>query len=85
MSYIILQIRFEDIKFQYICNLFQFPHQQQMQQMLVDAPGVELDYAVVVNTATLRAPAGDESTVVALVAARVGDTRLIDNQILQLR
>lgn len=59
--------------------------QQQMQQILGAAPGVELDYAVVVDAGTLRAPAGDESTVVALVAARVGDTRLIDNQILQLR
>ena len=59
--------------------------QQQMRQILGDAPGVELDYAVVVNTATLREPTGDESAVVALVAARVGDTRLIDNQILQLR
>ncbi|MCR9198699.1 MAG: pantoate--beta-alanine ligase [Planctomycetaceae bacterium] len=59
--------------------------QQEMRQILGTAPGVKPDYAVVVDATTLLEPAGDQKTVVALVAARVGDTRLIDNQILQLR
>jgi pantoate--beta-alanine ligase len=59
--------------------------EQQMQQKLLQTAGVELQYAVLADPATLlplpeRVPAGTEA--VALIAARVGSTRLIDNQLL---
>lgn len=48
-----------------------------------DTPGVELDYFIVANGETLL-PENDKShhDIVALVAAKVGETRLIDNMIL---
>lgn len=63
------------------------PHQiqQEMRQILDEAEGVDPDYAVVVNAETLQQTTSGDRMAVALVAARVGDTRLIDNQILQFR
>ena len=46
--------------------------------------GVELDYFTIANGATLEpATSKEENSVVALVAAKVGSTRLIDNMIIK--
>lgn len=46
--------------------------------------GVELDYFTITNANTLKsAKSKDESSLVALVAAKVGTTRLIDNMIIK--
>lgn len=55
-----------------------------MRQELEGTSGVELEYAVVVHHETLEQLSAPESTMVALVAARVGMTRLIDNMVLRL-
>ena len=48
-----------------------------------DADGVDqLDYAVVADPVSLEQPAKVAESAVALVAARVGTTRLIDNLLL---
>ncbi len=57
--------------------------EQQMQELIRRAQGVELDYAVVVDTESLQALTDRPQQAVALVAARLGTTRLIDNAILQ--
>jgi len=50
------------------------------QSVLAGAPGVELGYLAVVDAATFEpVPDGFRGPVIALVAARVGTTRLIDN------
>ncbi|WP_285059685.1 pantoate--beta-alanine ligase [Pedobacter ginsengisoli] len=56
---------------------------QEARAMIQSTPGVELDYFTIADGATLM-PVLDkgESNIVALVAARVGQTRLIDNMIL---
>lgn len=56
---------------------------QQAKAMISETDGVELDYFTIANGATLL-PAVDknESNLVALVAAKVGHTRLIDNMLL---
>ena len=58
---------------------------RRMQQLMADVPGVEPDYAVVVDCDTLEPLVERPERAVALVAARVGKTRLIDNQILRFR
>src|SRR5690606_37547513 len=45
-------------------------------------PGLELDYAALVNASTLEEAAGLQDDLVAIVAARVGTTRLIDNRLI---
>ena len=51
---------------------------------LVEAtPGAKLDYAVIVHPETLNELTVAEPEMVALIAARFGSTRLIDNQILR--
>ncbi|MGC3972501.1 MAG: pantoate--beta-alanine ligase [Pirellulales bacterium] len=50
-----------------------------LQAELTTAPECRVQYAVVVDAETLREPAGPERPLVALVAAFVGTTRLIDN------
>lgn len=57
----------------------------QMRQLMADVQGVEPDYAVVVDCNTLEPLVERPERAVALVAARVGKTRLIDNQILRFR
>ena len=50
-----------------------------MQQHIQLEPGIKLDYAVVVDPGTLQPLHVPQTDVVALVAGRVGTTRLIDN------
>lgn len=61
------------------------PHQiaEQMQQHLSGTPGIELSYAEVVDAETLQPLTARPATAVALIAVRVGTTRLIDNCVLQ--
>ncbi len=58
--------------------------QSAMRQEMEQTPGVKLDYAVIVHHDSLTPLAVAEPIMVALVAARVGTTRLIDNMILRL-
>jgi pantoate--beta-alanine ligase len=53
-----------------------------MQDMIATTPGVRLDYAAIVDPATLEETDRIAPGVVALVAAKVGPVRLIDNEIL---
>lgn len=53
--------------------------QQQAAQMISNEPGVELEYFEIADGKTLHPAAPASETIVALVAARVGKTRLIDN------
>ena len=55
----------------------------QATQMLQSVPGVELDYFTIANGETLLPERNKTAkNIVALVAAKVGDTRLIDNVLL---
>lgn len=52
-------------------------------QMIRETPGVELDYFTIANGKTLLSEEHkNQSSLVALVAAKVGQTRLIDNMLL---
>lgn len=55
----------------------------QAEKMIQATPEVELDYFTIANPGTLK-PLGDEkpAQAIALVAAKVGETRLIDNMLL---
>jgi len=53
--------------------------QQQAAQMIGNEPGVELEYFEIADGKTLHPATPASETIVALVAARVGKTRLIDN------
>ena len=55
-----------------------------MRRELESTPGVKIDYAVIVHHESLTELTTAEPTMVALIAARVGTTRLIDNLILRL-
>lgn len=55
-----------------------------MRRELESTPGVKIDYAVIVHHESLAELTTAEPTMVALIAARVGTTRLIDNLILRL-
>jgi pantoate--beta-alanine ligase len=55
---------------------------QAMQQLLTKQQGVQLDYVAVADPETLSDLLAIEKSAVALVAARVGSTRLIDNAML---
>jgi pantoate--beta-alanine ligase len=52
-----------------------------LQQTIRSTPGAELDYAVVVDPNTLEPLVAAQPVMTALVACRVGTTRLIDNAI----
>ena len=58
--------------------------QSAMRQEMEQTSGLKLDYAVIVHHESLTPLSEAEPTMVALVAARVGTTRLIDNMILRL-
>ena len=53
--------------------------QRCLQESLRQTPGIELDYAVIVDGQTLDELTEPSDDMVGLVAARVGKTRLIDN------
>ena len=55
----------------------------QAEIMIAQEPGVELDYLAIADGKTLQPATEKSETFVALVAAKVGDTRLIDNVILK--
>ncbi len=50
--------------------------------MVTDEPGVELEYFEIADGDTLKPATESSETIVALVAARVGNTRLIDNALM---
>jgi pantoate--beta-alanine ligase len=52
---------------------------QGMRQQLASTPGIDLDYATLADPETLIELSEPQSRMVALVAAKVGKTRLIDN------
>jgi pantoate--beta-alanine ligase len=54
----------------------------EMRRMIESTPGVVLDYAALADPGTLEEVSRVEGPVVALVAARVGSTRLIDNELI---
>jgi pantoate--beta-alanine ligase len=56
----------------------------EMRQMLIDAGVESIDYAVVANPGTLETVDPIEFPVVALIAAYVGNTRLIDNRVIEV-
>jgi len=58
---------------------------QAMKDHLNSAGGIDVQYAVIVDSATLQPLAERSDSAVALIAAKVGATRLIDNQILRFR
>jgi pantoate--beta-alanine ligase len=56
--------------------------QQQAGQMIAAEPGIGLEYFEIVDGVTLLPATPDAKNVVALVAARAGKTRLIDNMLM---
>ncbi len=56
----------------------------EMRQMLIDGGVTSVDYAVVADPKTLNTAETISLPVVALIAAHVGETRLIDNRIITL-
>lgn len=56
---------------------------QEMQQLLNATPLLKLDYATIVNGISLEEIVTPQPDMVALIAAYVGETRLIDNCLLQ--
>lgn len=56
--------------------------ERRMREVLGKAPQLRVDYAAVVDAGTLGKTDSIERPAVALVAARVGNTRLIDNHLL---
>ncbi len=58
--------------------------QTNLNESLTSADGIDLDYAVVADVATLLPAVEACDELVALVAAQVGTTRLIDNRVFRL-
>jgi pantoate--beta-alanine ligase len=58
---------------------------QRMIKHLTSAPGLVLDYATIADAQSLRELDATSNEMVALIAARVGTTRLIDNELITLR
>ena len=58
--------------------------QQQLRERMAAATGVIVDYGVIVDAGTLSELTAAIPVMVALVAARIGTTRLIDNRVLRL-
>ncbi|HTI60460.1 pantoate--beta-alanine ligase [Mucilaginibacter sp.] len=56
--------------------------QQESAAMISAEPGVSLEYFEIADGRDLHPATADSRTIVALVAAKVGNTRLIDNEIL---
>jgi pantoate--beta-alanine ligase len=56
---------------------------QNASQMIDSEPGVKLDYLEIADGITLRSAGAGADHIIALVAAKVGNTRLIDNMIIR--
>lgn len=56
----------------------------EMQSLIRATPGASLDYAVVVNATTLQAMERLEGRLLLLLAVRFGQTRLIDNLLIEI-
>ena len=54
----------------------------EMRQRLIDAGVDSIDYAAIVDPETLQVPESIDGSAVALIAAHVGSTRLIDNRLI---
>ena len=54
-----------------------------MLRIIADEPTVKLEYLAIVDPMTLAELKRIENAAVALIAARVGATRLIDNEVLE--
>jgi len=54
----------------------------QAESMISNEPGIELEYFEIVDGKTLHTAVSDTQNIVALVAARAGKTRLIDNMLI---
>jgi pantoate--beta-alanine ligase len=57
--------------------------QEQAKQMIGDEPGIDLEYFEITDGNTLYPANADTKNIVALVAARAGKTRLIDNMVIR--
>ena len=55
-----------------------------MRQLIAAEPTVEIEYLAVVDPDTLAELTRIEKSAVALIAARLGSTRLIDNEMLEI-
>jgi len=55
----------------------------EMRRMLESEPGVKVDYAEIVSADTFESSAGLSKACYAVIAARVGSTRLIDNALIE--
>ncbi|WP_183568002.1 pantoate--beta-alanine ligase [Mucilaginibacter sp. SP1R1] len=55
---------------------------QQAELMISNQPGIELEYLEIVDGKTLHPATANTKSIVALVAARAGKTRLIDNMLI---
>ncbi len=55
---------------------------EEAERMISNEPGVELDYFEIADGDTLHPADKDTKNIIALVAAKVGKTRLIDNVLL---
>jgi pantoate--beta-alanine ligase len=56
--------------------------QEKARQSLIAIPGIELEYFEIRNAATLKPVTAKKEKMVALVAAKIGGVRLIDNMVL---
>ncbi len=59
--------------------------EQEIRRILQAAPVDSIDYAAIVDVETMEPLARIESSAVAIMAVRIGTTRLIDNLVLQLK
>jgi pantoate--beta-alanine ligase len=56
--------------------------QEKAKQKLENKAGIELEYFDIRNAETLELPTGKKEKLVALVAAKIGGVRLIDNMVI---
>lgn len=78
-SALVLSRTLATLREQYITGAFSPEQVERARQTIDKTDGVRLDYLEVVDTDTFEAPLDESGRVLALVAAYVGNTRLIDN------
>lgn len=78
-SALVLSRTLATLREQYITGAFSPEQVEQARQTIDGTDGVRLDYLEVVDTDTFEEPVDEKARVLALVAAYVGNTRLIDN------